>query len=186
MKKILYFDTETTGRKPLINEIHQIGIIIEINGEVKFKGEFKTRPLITDQIVQEALEVSGVTEKEILKYPHPVDTYKKIITLLGQYVDKYDPTDKFYPAGYNVKFDLEFLQQYFLYQDDKFLGSWFNWRSIDPLNHLYSMDCKGEINLPNYQLKTVCKHFNINLENAHDAMADIEATRKLIKKMNLV
>jgi len=186
MKKILYFDTETTGLNPLKNEIHQLAIIIEVDGKIKFEGEFKIRPMDVDNISEKALSISGVTEHDILKYPHPAEQYKSIIEVFSQVVDRFDKDDKFYPAGYNVKFDLEFLYQFFLKNDDKFFGSWINWMPLDPLPVLHAMDFKNQIKLSNYKLATACQYYDIKLDNAHDAMADIKATRELLKKMNLV
>ena len=36
----------------------------------------------------------------------------------------------------------------------------------------------------NNKLETVCKYFNIEIENAHDAMVDIKATKLLAEKID--
>src|SRR4030066_371973 len=71
------------------------------------------------------------------------------------------------------------LANWFKKCNDHFLGSFINWIKIDPLPFLHHMHFTGKLNLPNYKLATVCKHYNIPL-TAHDAMSDIEATRTLI------
>jgi len=186
MKKILYFDTETTGLDPVKNEIHQLAMIIEIDNKIVFEGEFKMRPLNINHIEDDALKVAGVTLEQVLDYPDHGDVYHEIIETFSRVIDKFDKKDKFYPAGYNVKFDLEFLYQFFVSNGDKFFGSWVNWKALDPLPFLYKKDFDGELNLPNYKLATACQNYDIKLDNAHDAMADITATRELLKKMNLV
>ena len=102
--------------------------------------------------------------------------------MLGRYCDKYNRLDKFYMAGYNVRFDADFLKEFFLKNKDFYFGSWFNYRFIDPLPLLHWANWVKEINLPDYKLATVCRHFQIPLQ-AHDAMADITATRELIYKL---
>jgi DNA polymerase-3 subunit epsilon len=37
--------------------------------------------------------------------------------------------------------------------------------------------------LPDRKLGTVAKHLGVNLENAHDALADIKATREVAGKL---
>ncbi len=44
------------------------------------------------------------------------------------------------------------------------------------------MEYCGFINLPNYKLTTVAEYFGIKLD-AHEAMSDILATRKIVKKL---
>ena len=38
--------------------------------------------------------------------------------------------------------------------------------------------------LPDRKLGTIAKHLGVNLENAHDAMADIKATRSVAAKLH--
>lgn len=63
---------------------------------------------------------------------------------------------------------------------DVYFGSWFNYKTIDPLSLLHILDGIGSISLENYKLETVCKHYDIPLD-AHDALNDIKATRELTK-----
>ena len=52
MKKLLYFDTETTGLDPVRNGIIQIAGIIVIDGEVKEEFNIKMQPHENDEITQ--------------------------------------------------------------------------------------------------------------------------------------
>lgn len=179
MKKILYFDTETTGKDPKENGLIQLSGIIEIDGEIKEEFNFKMAPFSQDIVDPEALAVNGTTREEVQKYPDPKEVYKQITTLFAKYVDKFDREDKFYPAGYNVRFDLEFLQNFFLKNGDKFFGSWCNWRSIDALYLMHFIHYMGHLTLENYKLSTVCANYGIPIK-AHDALSDIKATHTLI------
>lgn len=181
--KVFYFDVETTGTDPKVNEIIQLSGMIEVNGKIKERFNFLLQPTDWDNIVPEALEVTGISKKDLKKFPKPKEAYEKLLKLLGKHCDKYDRNDKFYFAGYNIKFDIDFLYNFFLRQDDKYFGSWFNWRAVDPLAILYYMDYMGMIKLENYKLGTACEHFGIEI-NAHDAESDIMATRKLLDRID--
>jgi len=184
MKKILYFDVETTGLDPVANDIIQIGLIIEIGGREVERHDIKIQPFNYDNIELSALETHNITIDEMREYMDPKAAYRELVNILSRHVNKYDRHDKYYPAGFNVKFDLDFLKQFFLKCGDKYgVGSFQNWRYIDPLPVLYMLDCYGEISLPNYKLETVAEHFDIPIK-AHDALSDIEATIKLIKIVN--
>ena len=182
--KILYFDVETTGRDPKVNEIVQFSAIVEIDGEVKEEVNWFCSPTDWNNIEEGALEVTGKTREELATYPPPSSLMDGIKDLFDTYIDKYDKTDKFYPAGHNVQFDLDFLQEFWKKYGDKFgTGSYQNWRMIDSRIMAHFLIAAGKIPEPeNIKLATLCKDFNIPI-NAHDAMSDITATRLLIKKM---
>ena len=182
MKKILYFDTETTGLDPVKQDIIQIAGIIVIDGIVQEEFEFKVKPFSFDNISQEALDVHGYNVENLKTFPEPHEVHCQLIDIFSKYVDRYDTNDKFTPAGYNVHFDMDFLQQFFIKNNDVYFGSWMNWKKVDPLPLLHYLDFCGRISLPNYKLSTVCQHFGIEIK-AHDALGDIKATRELLAKL---
>ena len=180
--KILYLDVETTGLKPDIHDIIELAYIIEVNGEIKERACLNIQPFSYDNIEPEALKVSGHTAEQLRSFLTPRDAYRIFIEALGKHVDKYDRADKFYPAGFNAGFDLEFLNQFFLKNGDKYFGSWHNWQTIDPRPILIFLNYMGKINLPKYNLEEACKHFDIPIVS-HSAESDIEATRILLHKL---
>jgi DNA polymerase-3 subunit epsilon len=183
MKKVLYFDTETTGLDEKLNDIIQIAGIIVIDGVIQEEFEFKIKPISFENISQEALDVHGYKVEDLQTFPEPHEIYLKLVDIFSKYIDKYNREDKFTPAGYNVEFDLKFLQQFFIKNNDVYFGSFVNWKKIDPLPLLHYLDYCGRIELPNYKLATVCEHFGIELK-AHDALGDIRATRELLAKLH--
>jgi DNA polymerase III subunit epsilon len=183
MKKILYFDCETTGLDSEKHDIIQLAGIIVAGKEIK-EFNFNIAPTNPDTSVisQEALDVNGYSIEQIMGFTPARDIYFELLSLFGEYIDKYDKNDKFTPAGYNVRFDVDFLKQFFLKNEDVYYGSWINYRMIDPLPVLYFLDFAGKISLENYKLSTVCEHFGIEIK-AHDALSDIRATRELLGKL---
>lgn len=179
--KTLYFDVETTGLDPRQNGIIQLACIIDIEGNIEAEHNWNVAPFENDKIDREALAVNGCTEEQIKGFDPPREVYEAFISVLGRFVDKYNRFDKFYPAGYNLQFDLDFENQWFIKNGDKYFGSWQNWNAIDPLAIIRRLVWMGILEpLPNYKLITVCEHFGIELgESAHDALADIRATREL-------
>ena len=179
-KKIFWFDVETTGLNPEQQDIVQLAFLIEIDGSIVESGNMLMQPFNYDTISQESLDIHGRTIDEIKKYPDPRKIYAELIRVLEKYVDRYDKADKFHHAGYNSRFDLDFLKQFFIKNKDKYFGSWFNYRAVDPLSLLYTLDGIDKVSIPNYKLETVCKYFDIPIK-AHDALSDITATRALTK-----
>lgn len=182
MKKCLWFDTETTGLNSYKNDIIQIACIVEVEGNVLDQFESKIRPFDPANVEPKALEVNGLKLEDVLKYPDPKIVHKEFTKFISNYIDKFDKADKFAPAGYNIKFDIDFLMSFFRKCGDSYYGSYFNYKAIDPLYMIHVMDYERKINLPNYKLVTVCNHYNINIE-AHEALSDIKATRELFKTL---
>jgi len=182
MSKLLFLDVETTGINPSKNGLIQIACIVEIDGVVKDTCHLKIRPFEKDVIDQSALDTVGVTLEEIMKYEDANVAYFRLRKILEKYVDVYDKnkSNKLIPVGYNVQFDLDFLDAFFRKNQDKYIGSFFNWRKLDVLQMFYWRHYLGIDNLDSYKLEKVCEKYNIKLE-AHDALNDIEATRQLFK-----
>lgn len=178
--KILYFDCETTGRDPIKNDIVQISGIVEIDGIVKNTFNYKMQPADYANIEPEALAVTGYTVEEMKTWQHPQLAFKSLLGVFNRFINKYDKNDKFTPAGYNVRFDLDFLQSFFKKNGEMYgCGSYQNWKAIDGLPLMHFLEGIGAISLPNYKLSTVCEHYGIAIK-AHDAMSDITATRELL------
>lgn len=181
--KIIWIDTETTGLDPESHAIIQLAAIVE-TGEGKVLGDFETciRPVKGDMISRSAVEKHGITSKMLAtdpKYIHPKAALEKFIRFMEQFVNRYERTDKFIIAGKNVKFDIGFMRRWFEKCDDNYYGSWFHYPCIDIDTEVARVMTLNDMVLENYKLETICEAFGIPLENAHDAMSDIKATRDL-------
>ena len=182
IKKVFYFDTETTGLDNRKHDIIQLAYLIEIDNEIVDEGNYFIKPRDFGVIDEEALKVNNLTIAQLKEFPSSATVYRQLHNKLNRYVDKYNKKDKFSPAGYNVGFDTGMLKSFFIKNGDNYYGSFFNYHIIDPINFLYLLEYKGILKLENYKLGTVCKYFDIKIK-AHDALSDIKATRELIKKL---
>lgn len=180
--KILYLDTETTGITAN-SAVIQFAGIIEINGEVKEEFNIRCKPHKNADISEKALEVTGMTLDIINSYQEPKEGFEEIESIFEKYCDKFDKNDKFILAGQNIKFDFQKLYEFYVRLGNKYLGSWINFKLMfDTLAVIQALQLVNKLPvLENNKLITWCNHFNIKLENAHDALADIRATRELAK-----
>ena len=178
--KALFLDVETTGLYSKKHDIWQAAFLVEINGEVVEELSVTMKPHNLKNVESKALDVTGITMAELEKMGEPILSLKnKILPLFNKYIDKFNKKDKFTPIGYNVEFDLGFMNEFFKKCGDRFFGSYQNWRKVDVLGEVYKHVYRGRLCLSNYKLETVCKHFGIDID-AHDALSDIRATRELM------
>jgi len=187
LNKILFVDTETVGLDPLVNGIHQVAGILVIDGQVvdEFDLKFKTIP---GEIVQEeALAVSNLTYADLQEREmESKEAYAIFNKKITRHVDKFNKHDKAIIAGYNCNFDAQFMCEWYKKHGNKyFFGLFHGGAYLDGLNLalLAELKAKKKLFLPDRKLGTVAKTLGIDLENAHDALADIRATRKVITKL---
>ena len=185
MRKIIFIDTETGGVNPEKAALIQLSGIIRIDKKDVEKFNFYIKPFENSEVSEKALEVQGRTLEELKtdKYVEEKEVYKEFINLLDKYIDKYDKTDKFIVAGYNVRFDVDILKAFFQRHGNNFLFSYLDSSMLDPLYSIRLLQIAEILPiLENNKLETWCKHFGIKLK-AHDSLEDIEATKKLIGKL---
>jgi|TARA_R100000278_G_scaffold121745_1_gene106359 DNA polymerase-3 subunit epsilon len=180
MKKF-WLDLETTGLNPSKHSIIQIAGMVEIDGEVKETFCLQTRPLKGTAVSNKALEVVKVSVAELKQYPDPAIIKQQLLDLFNKYVDPYDKKDKFIFLGYNAKFDYDFFRAWFEKQNFSYFGSFFWFPPIDIMNMVAYKVMGERHNIINFKLFQVCKYFGIdvNEEELHDALYDIELTKKL-------
>jgi len=178
-EKIVWIDTETTGLDAKVNGIHQIGMLVEIGGNLVFQKEYRMQPFPDDVVEPKALKVSGTTEEDLLSYQDPHLAVKNILADLSHFINKFDKADKAFFGAYNSNFDMSFIFEFFKKGGEKYLGSFLNWKCVDPRYLVSFAEYEGIIpKLRNNKLGTVCEYFNI-IFDAHTALDDILATREL-------
>jgi DNA polymerase-3 subunit epsilon len=192
--KLLYFDLETTGTDPQKHGVIQLAALIEIGGFVVGQYEARIAPFEMDHVEEAALKVSGADIGEIYKRLHPAQVYQTFIDVicktkggLGGYINRYDKADKFHLVGYNILgFDIPFLRQWFLKNNDKYFGSYFWHPGIDVMALAAEFVAPYRHTLSSFKLADVCRSFGIEVQEdeLHDALYDVYLTRELYQTIN--
>ena len=200
--KILYIDVETTGLDWNRHGLVQLAFIIEVDGQVVEQHQFKMLPFIEDHVDVRAMEVNGLyksftfgsaghTWKWLDDARPAVEVWRKVKAIWSKYIDKFNSQDKFIVAGYNCQaFDIPFLRKWIekCEPETKFsvAGSFLGHTCLDPLPIFQFWKASGHFTfnqLPNLKLATVCALLDVELDDAHDALSDIKATRIVIKRV---
>ncbi len=181
-KKLFYFDVESTGLDNKRNDIIQLGGLVEINKKIEEEFCFDCQPFNYNTIDAKALEVNKLTIAQIKEFPTPQEAHNKLVKVFDKYIDRYNKNDKFISCGYNVRFDVGFLSEFFLKNNHKYLFSYIDHHQLDVFNLLYILDYKGVLQLESYKLENVAKYFGIE-HDSHSALSDIKVTRKIFYKL---
>ncbi|HUV12052.1 MAG TPA: 3'-5' exonuclease [Acidobacteriota bacterium] len=182
--KVFWLDLETGGLDPEVNPILQLGYVIEINGRRVREGRIISSGFEGCEIHPEALEVNGLDPKKVEAWPPESEMYEKLIGIVNTFVNRFDKTDKFVIGGFNVGFDVEFLRAMFKRQKDKYFGAWFAFQFIDPASIVRFIQYAGAMDeFARMKLTDLAKYFQVDRPDAHDALADIEMTIDVVRKM---
>ena len=183
MKKVLWLDVETTGLDCRKHGLREVGFIIEIDGVEVDKGVFKINPFTYTtrdvEIDDYALEISKVSIEDLESYDRVSYCFKELMKKLVKYVNVNDKNDCFVIAGYNTAFDIGFIKEWF--KEMGLLDSYkdlFHYKSLDVFSIVFALRHLGINSAENDKLETMCNYFDIEIE-AHNALSDIEATKKL-------
>ena len=183
MKKVLWLDVETTGLDCRKHGLREVGFIIEIDGVEVDKGVFKINPFTyttKDVVIDDyALEISKVSIEDLKSYDRVSYCFKELMKKLVKYVNVNDKNDCFVIAGYNTAFDIGFIKEWF--KEMGLLDSYkdlFHYKSLDVFSIVFALRHIGLNSAENDKLETMCNYFGIGI-GAHNALSDIEATKKL-------
>lgn len=193
--KFLWIDTETTGLDEKNHRPFEVAIIFvnnrkEPDGRIthlECERDFYLNPLRDGiEISQEALNITGYTEEKIRALKPAADVVPIIAEFLKDTITQFGtgPEEKSFLCGYNVGFDYKMIKALFndfeLNFDDYIMN-----HQMDVFNQVKSA---GNLRLipylPDRKLTTVAEHFRVNLENAHNALADIRATKEVSKSLH--
>jgi len=155
-------DLETSGLNSASSRILEIAImIIDKNGTITESFETLINP--GDGEVGRA-DIHQITPQMLKNAPYFSDVASKIKSLLhGKIV-----------VAHNAKFEEKFLSSEYLRTGIK----------LGPIPAIDTMWlAQMELDLDNYKLHTVAKHFGIQIENAHTAFGDISAMQKFFPRM---
>ena len=176
----LVIDTETTGLSHNFNQVLTVGmLLIDINkNKLSFIDSNHLR------VKHEKYNVSGIALKinKINLIEHnKIGVFPNIAcNEINSFVKRNDISDV--PLiGHNIGFDLRFLRELYRQNQKKFL---LDLEIIDTRDLWINLRNKGVVpSHLNGRLRTVAEHFDVDYENAHDALADCQITAKVFYKM---
>lgn len=178
--KRLWLDLETTGLDAEKNGIVQIAMIVEEGDDVVERYSSYVRPFRGDAIHAQALRINKIKREDLKTFPLPEQVGTDVIAFLARHTQG---RSKLRPCGYNVGFDLSFLEAFAKKISLSSIWQFLIRQTLDPLPVAVFLKEMGIIKTPNAKLGTMCEYYNIDLPGAHDATHDIEATRLLAYKM---
>ena len=170
-KNFVVLDCETTGLDNRTNQIIEIGVVKFIDGRIE---EFQTLVDISDCknnvnniISSEITELTGIT----------FDMLESEGVSLGLALEKFiDFVGELPVLGYNVSFDIGFLNSALLSLGEKFCSS-FSMNKVIDISRFVKRERRF---LKNYQLKTVLHEYNISESVPHRALLDARLTARLV------
>lgn len=202
MSTIFCIDVETTGLNYKENGLIEIAILADVGNYIEDRLYIQIQPFDDDIINYEnELGQSSMSWKQFkhfnmeslwncLVIPHQkkvgdlrtglssAEAIDKITAFFDKFINKYDIKEKAFILGYNVRFDLDFLSEFFRKCDNNYLGSYINWRLLDPLYLMWTQSYNSVFKNENFKLETIAKAFRLE-HYPHNALSDIEVTRRI-------
>lgn len=164
-KEFVILDTETTGLNPNLGDC-----LVELAGQ-RIRGEevighFSHIINAGVPCKPDAAAIHGISDETIKKEG------KTLQEVMPKFVEFCQGATL---VGHNViKFDMEFINNHLRQLGLQPMDN----EVIDTL-HL----ARRTLDLPDYRLKTLAAHYDINYDNAHRAMRDVEITREVFYKL---
>lgn len=175
----IWCDTETTGLKPETGGAFEIAVLVAVDGTIISRQVFHLNPL-SETIVydSEAAKVHGIREETIRSYPPCETVIRQLESLLCEIMDQYNGGQKMVFAGYKCTFDYDHLAA--LFTRCGFNLSDYFCKQFDVMQMVKRAVAQKVIpRMANLRLSTVCNGVGVALDNAHTALADVEAARNV-------
>jgi DNA polymerase-3 subunit epsilon len=177
MANLLFIDIETTGLTEN-SAVIEIAIIPYIDGERKPHYQSYIRPHDGATLDPKAFEVNKIDIKKVWEFPDAKTVVKEIL----DFIDIHECW--FTIAGHNAQFDIKGLYRLFCRN-----GEYGNYHNRFRPGNVCTFRLAKEIfenkrkKPEGFSLKKLCNFFEIELNNAHSALPDIQATIELYEKI---
>lgn len=156
------FDVETTGLDPENCEIIEIGAVKICGGQIIEKFQTLVKP--TSEITPLITEITGINMELVENSPAIEPVIKDFFLFAKDCV----------LSGYNVNFDMKFIQKAGRENGIKFENE---------VQDVMSL-ARQKVRAGNYKLSTIVKTLNLTLDNAHRAFFDALATAEILLKLS--
>ena len=184
---VIWIDLEVTDFDSTRGALTQLSCIVERNGEESDRLNIYMNPFDLKNrevnVSEYNLERSNRTIEEVKTYPKYQNQFNLFVRFLAKNLKE---DELFQIAGHNVaNHDLHFIKQFFINNGLALdFKKYFSCETLDTLHLAKHLRHWGRLEgCENDKLGTLCKFFGVKLENWHNSMEDIEATRELYEKM---
>lgn len=179
---ILWIDLETTGLDRQRHGIIQISGMVELSGTIAESFDFRMNP--NAEMDPASQDIHGIDPSQIAEYPSSEETFAVFKKLLLRYVDINDQRTRLHPGGYNVRFDLGFLDHWFRSMKEPGLGLYLQRERVDPSVMMKAFqDYFGKDRMPSWSLRSVIASMGMSFGEHHDALEDIKLTREIHQRL---
>ena len=192
--KYLYLDTETTGVDRSKCAIWQVGCIVEVDERVVATYNVKMDPG-PDAFIEDYVARNFHVDRAMLsQFQSKKRAVAELVKSFQNHMNFSDKSDKYVLVGYNVGFDNEFVRKLFTEFNVDF--GRFTWSPpVDVMSLAGEFMKSIRKDMPNFKLVTVYNVASMMglvekisqdelLSDAHDALFDIELTRRLYKALS--
>jgi DNA polymerase III epsilon subunit family exonuclease len=159
-KDLVVVDVETTGRDPKMSDLVEIGAVRIKNGKIADRWSSLVNP--GRSVI--GAQMHGLTDRDLKGAPTPKEAATAFLAFAGDSV----------LVGHNVGFDLGFLEEA--------LGDGFRFGYEGYLDTV-TLTRESYPDLESYKLGDLSRYFGIELQNAHRALPDAEATAELVIRL---
>jgi DNA polymerase III epsilon subunit family exonuclease len=159
-KDLVVVDVETTGRDPRMSDLVEVGAVRIKNGKVADRWSTLVNP--GRSVI--GAQMHGLTDKDLKGAPTPKEAATAFLAFAGDAV----------LVGHNVGFDLGFIEEA--------LGDGFRFGYEGYLDTV-TLTRESHPDLESYKLGDLSRFFGIELQNAHRALPDAEATAALVLRL---
>ena len=180
---LLFVDCETTGIDRKNDSIIQISGTI-MNEEREKSFDLKMRPYKPNKMDPDAAMKTGYTDEVISEWQDQKEAFQNFINLLNEFIDILDWNSRAFVVGWNVGFDTDFIREWMSFNDKSVFGKYFYSPNLDLMSFVGFHLAHDRKSLRNFKLETIYQYiFGEEMENTHNAMSDIIATRRIFNKV---
>lgn len=179
MSKLLIIDTETGGLDPITHSILSLGVVVLNDKEIEDATEWLIiEPTI--HVTVDAMAINKISLDQLAQYGKLAET---VVQELEDWLSFYFGSDKITLGGQNTYFDAGFLKRLYMFAPKYSFNNRYSYRLIDTASLAWFLISTGKLQVENYSLTTLFKHFNLEPPVAHTALGDAFATANLLIKL---
>lgn len=170
-RKLLVLDVETTGLLPGRDTIIEIGACLLSEHDLVEKATFHSRVYTTSAISASALAAHGMSLADLKRAPEITEVVRKF--------SAFAPKDAII-CGHNVGFDVAFLHAAY---DQVGIAYDFDYHILDVWSIAFFVLGSRAVQLPKYNLTSLCSLFGIARNQKHNALQDARASAAILRHL---